>query len=159
MIPKILLGVGIGLVALVGFGVLATILAAQRAEPPVPLGVRNGQLAPCPPTPNCVSSQSNDPQHAIAPLMYDGNTDQARATLRAVLASYPRMTMLHDDADYLHVLVRSATIGFPDDVEFFFDSTAQQIHVRSASRMGRGDLGVNRARVESIRTAFALATR
>lgn len=157
MFRKIVLAVGISAAALVGFGMLV-LVAAQRATPPVPLGIRDGRLAPCPPTPNCVSSQSDDPQHAIAPLPFPGDRDAARAALRQVLANQPRMTILRDESDYMHVLFRSPTLGFPDDVEFLFDAAAPQIHVRAAARMGHDDLGVNRARIESIRAALALHT-
>jgi uncharacterized protein (DUF1499 family) len=112
---------------------------------PTNLGVRNGRLAPCRRTPNCVSSQADpaDAEHYIAPLT--GRIEDVR---RAV-ESMPRTTIVSVTADYLYAEVRSKLLGFVDDVEFFFDGSAVQ--VRSASRLGRRDFAVNRKRVERVR--------
>ena len=76
---------------------------------------------------------------------------EAQQRVREVLAAQPRVELIHDEPGYLHAVFRSPTMGFPDDVEFLFDEAAGLIHFRSASRLGRGDLGVNRARIEEIR--------
>jgi uncharacterized protein (DUF1499 family) len=112
---------------------------------PTNLGVRNGRLAPCRRTPNCVSSQADpaDAEHYIAPLT--GRIEDVR---RAV-ESMPRTTIVSVTADYLYAEFRSKLLGFVDDVEFFFDGSA--IQVRSASRLGRRDFAVNRKRVERVR--------
>jgi uncharacterized protein (DUF1499 family) len=112
---------------------------------PTNLGVRNGRLAPCRRTPNCVSSQADpaDAEHYIAPLT--GRIEDVR---RAV-ESMPRTTIVSVTADYLYAEFRSKLLGFVDDVEFFFDGSAVQ--VRSASRLGRRDFAVNRKRVERVR--------
>jgi uncharacterized protein (DUF1499 family) len=112
---------------------------------PTNLGVRNGRLAPCRRTPNCVSSQADpaDAEHYIAPLT--GRIEDVR---RAV-ESMPRTTIVSVTADYLYAEFRSKLLGFVDDVEFFFDGSAVQ--VRSASRLGRRDFAVNRKRVERLR--------
>ena len=109
------------------------------------LGVRDGRLAPCRRTPNCVSSQADpsDREHYIAPL---GATI---AQVRDVVESLPRTRVISSNASYLHAEFRSKLLGYVDDVEFFFDGKETQ--VRSASRLGRRDFGVNRARVEQIR--------
>jgi uncharacterized protein (DUF1499 family) len=112
---------------------------------PTNLGVKNGRLAPCRRTPNCVSSQADpaDAEHYIAPLT--GRIEDVR---RAV-ESMPRTTIVSVTADYLYAEFRSKLLGFVDDVEFFFDGSAVQ--VRSASRLGRRDFAVNRKRVERVR--------
>jgi len=110
------------------------------------LGVKDGRLAPPKRSPNCVSSQADpaDGEHYIAPIR--GSIGAAR---RAV-ESLPRTRVIRADADYLYAEFRSKLLGYVDDVEFFFDGAALQ--VRSASRMGRRDFGVNRKRVETLRS-------
>jgi uncharacterized protein (DUF1499 family) len=115
------------------------------------LGVSNGKLAPCPNSPNCVSSQSTDTLHAIAPLTYNSSPEKAIANLKQVIESLPRTTIISETEDYLYVEFKSALMGFVDDVEFSLDRNANVIHVRSASRLGQSDLGVNRKRIETIR--------
>ena len=109
------------------------------------LGVKDGRLARCKRTPNCVSSQADpaDGEHYIAPLA--GTMEDVRRAVRAL----PRTTILRDDGNYLYAEFRSKLLGFVDDVEFYFDGSA--IQVRSASRLGRRDFGVNRKRVEELR--------
>ena len=109
------------------------------------LGVRDGRLAACKRSPNCVSSQANpaDREHYIAPI--HGNM----AGVRKAVESLGRTTIVRGDANYLHAEFRSRLLGYVDDVEFFFDG--QVIHVRSCSRLGRRDFGVNRKRVEELR--------
>jgi uncharacterized protein (DUF1499 family) len=112
---------------------------------PANLGVREGRLAPCKRTPNCVSSQANpsDPEHYIAPI--HGN----RAQATQAVASMPRATIIEKKPDYLYAEFRSRLLRYIDDVELYFDG--QVIHVRSCSRLGRRDFGVNRRRVEELR--------
>ncbi|HVJ23701.1 MAG TPA: DUF1499 domain-containing protein [Burkholderiales bacterium] len=109
------------------------------------LGVKDGRLAPCRRTPNCVSSQADpgDREHYIAPLK--GNL----AALRKAVESLPRTTIISSTSNYLYAEFRSKLLGFVDDVEFFYDGSALQ--VRSASRLGRRDFHVNRKRVERLR--------
>lgn len=118
-------------------------------------GATPKSLKPCPQSPNCVSSQAGDPEHAIAPLTYQDSRAEAQARLRRVLAGMKRMTIVADEDDYIHAEARSLIFRFVDDVEFVFSTSEKVIHVRSASRVGYSDLGVNRKRVEEIRTRFA----
>ncbi len=119
------------------------------------LGVNNGKLADCPNSPNCVSSQSpsSDETHFIQPLKYSSTSEKALTDLKAVIESEARTKIIKESSDYLYAEFKSALMGFVDDVEFYLDST-NTIHVRSASRLGQSDLGVNRKRVETIRTKF-----
>lgn len=112
------------------------------------------RLKPCPDTPNCVSTLASDRMHAIAPLTYDGRGDDAQSALRTVIEKMPRSKIVADEPGYLHVEFRSLIFRFVDDVEFVVDDDAKVVHFRSAARMGRGDLGVNRRRMERIRRAF-----
>ncbi len=118
------------------------------------LGVHAGQLAPCPTTPNCVSSQSQDAVHQIAPLTYNSTDQEAMAHLKTVLQSFRRAKAIAQTENYIYSEFTIPVVGFVDDVEFLLDKDAKAIHVRSASRLGEGDLGVNRRRIETIRTKF-----
>ncbi|MCP9464314.1 MAG: DUF1499 domain-containing protein [Nitrospira sp.] len=109
------------------------------------------ELAPCPSSPNCVSTQAQDARHAIAPLRYQKPLAEAKAMLKAALDSLPRTRLVEEDDIYLHYEVTSLLFRFVDDVEFLFDEQAKTIHFRSASRVGYGDFGVNRRRMEEIR--------
>lgn len=119
------------------------------------LGVSGGKLARCPNTPNCVSSQSSDGEHTIAPLTYSSTPEQAIANLKSVIQSLPRTKIITESKDYLYAEFKSALMGFVDDVEFYLDRNANVIQVRSASRLGQSDLGVNRKRIETIRAKLA----
>lgn len=112
---------------------------------PTNLGVKNGLLAPCRRSPNCVSSQADpaDREHYIAPLK------ASMEDVRKAVEALPRTRIVLAHPNYLHAEFRSRLLGFVDDVEFFFDGAAVQ--VRSASRLGRRDFGVNRARIERLR--------
>jgi uncharacterized protein (DUF1499 family) len=125
------------------------------------LGARDGRLAPCKRTPNCVSSQADadeDAGHYVAPIRISAGARDARAALRSMLQSMPRVKIVVDEEKYLYAEFSSRIMGFVDDVEFLIDAKAGVIHVRSASRLGRRDFEVNRARVEAIRNRIAAAT-
>ena len=126
---------------------------------PLGLGARDGKLLPCPSSPNCVSSQALDEEHRVAPLAYSGSLDAAMKRLAAVIRSLPRTAVITDTGAYLHVEFTSALFRFVDDVEFLADDTAKVIHVRSASRLGTSDLGVNRRRIEEIRRRWSETAR
>ena len=115
------------------------------------LGVIGGRLSPCRRTPNCVSSQADpaDKEHYVAPIPFNGD---AIAAVRKAVESMPRARVVSADSHYLYAEFRSALLGYVDDVEFHYDGSV--IHVRSASRLGRRDFGVNRARIETIRAAY-----
>jgi uncharacterized protein (DUF1499 family) len=114
----------------------------------------NNKLPPCPATPNCVCSQSTDKRHAIEPFHYQEGMEEARQRLLAVIAAQKRTRVVSNQGIYLHAEFTSALFRFVDDVEFLFDDTAKVIHVRSASRIGSYDLGVNRRRIEDLRSRF-----
>jgi uncharacterized protein (DUF1499 family) len=126
---------------------------AQSSIPP--LGSDGSNLKQCPQSPNCVSSQAGDSEHAVAPLTYSDSRAEAYARLKTVLSEMTRMTIVAQKEDYIHAEARSLIFRFVDDVEFYFPAEEKVIHVRSASRVGYSDLGVNRKRVEEIRDRFA----
>ena len=121
---------------------------------PANLGVREGRLAACKTTPNCVSSQADpaDREHHIAPIPFRGSAAEAMAAVRKAVEAMERTTVIAHERAYLYAEFRSRLMGYVDDVEFAHDAAAGLIHVRSASRLGRRDFGVNRARVEQLRS-------
>jgi uncharacterized protein (DUF1499 family) len=134
-----------------------SIAAVFSWKRPGNLGVTDGRLAPCRRTPNCVSSQADpaDAVHYIAPIPFKGDAAAAIAAARNAVAGMRRATVIREAPGYLYAEFRSRLIGFVDDVEFAFDGQAGVLHVRSSSRLGRRDYGVNRARVESLRRRIA----
>ncbi len=120
---------------------------------PTNIGVTNGKLASCPNTPNCVNSQAiaGDTEHSIQPIQIGGEMPQRMADLKQVIRSMPRATIIKETNNYLYVEFASKLMGFVDDVELYFDNDGKFIQVRSASRLGESDLGVNRQRIEEIR--------
>ncbi len=119
---------------------------------PQNLGVNEGKFADCPNSPNCVSSQSPDVVHQIAPLTYEDSETEAFERLKAIIENLDNAKIITADEEYLYAEFTSAIMGFVDDVEFYLDKADNIIQVRSASRLGESDLGVNRQRVEMIRS-------
>jgi len=138
----------------VGFPCIALGLMSFLAKAPDGLGVRNGRLAPCPATPNCVSTQAETQQHWIAPLTPPDSDIAPVARIARIVRSLPRTCIVEQSETYLRAEFRSRIFRFCDDAEFFYDVPRGQIHFRSASRVGQSDLGVNRRRMEGIRQQF-----
>jgi len=125
-------------------------LWARSARVPAELAVRTGRLRPCPDKANCVNSLDGGPA-AIAPLPYPADPATTRERLRQALLALPGVSQVHEDGDWWHAECRSRVLGFVDDLELLLDDRAGIIHVRSASRLGYSDFGVNRRRVERLR--------
>jgi len=123
------------------------------------LGAVRGRLAPPKPTPNCVSSQADpgDAMHYIEPLRFGGEPARAWAVLKVVVQGMERARIVREEGGYLYAEFTSRLMGYVDDVEFLLDERSRVIHVRSASRLGIRDFGVNRDRIEAIRTRLAAA--
>lgn len=121
---------------------------------PVNLGIKDGKLAPCPSSPNCVSSQSTDREHVIEPLSFPGTVTEARDGTREIILGMKRSRIVTETDSYIHAEFTSAVFRFVDDLEFWFDESTKVIHIRSAARLGYSDLGVNRKRVEDIRARW-----
>ena len=115
----------------------------------------SGELAPCPSSPNCVSSQSSDPDHQIAPFPINESPTAAIQRLQEILQQQDNAEIISAEPNYLYGEFTSRIMGFVDDVEFWADPDNNVIQVRSASRLGESDLGVNRQRIETIRSEFA----
>lgn len=160
MIKNIFL-IAVGLAALVVIAGQVGLLGGQRPE----LGVVDGRLQPPSPTPNSVSSQTHlhpgHPQAAYAavdplPLKAAGVAASLRV-LVGVLQAMPGVTVVEQKDNYLRAQAQTRWLKFIDDLEFWIDPQQARIEVRSASRLGRKDFGVNRARLEAIRNAYLAA--
>jgi uncharacterized protein (DUF1499 family) len=119
------------------------------------VGLVGGRFQACPETANCVSSQeARGGKHYVEPLRYEGDLERAKGILSEVLLVMPRTRIVTRQDNYWHVEFSSRLFGFIDNVEFLFDPVDPVIHVRSASRVGTYDWGVNARRVEKIRGSF-----
>lgn len=152
------------------YALLVLIVAAFAAgqaglfagKTPTDLGVVNGRLKPPSRTENSVSSQAGlYPDHPmkayaeIAPIKFTGEGRAAIDRIKRIVESTAGARVVRAEPSYLYAQFQTRWLKFVDDAEFFADDAAKVIHVRSASRIGRGDLGVNRARVEAIRARFS----
>ena len=140
----------LGIACLLGSFLLLFFLSGCSGNRPSNLGVKDNRLSPCPSSPNCVSSQSNDKRHKIDPIRFTATPAEAMNRLKMIIQGMERTTVVRETPGYLHVEFRTF-LGFVDDVEFYADGSQKVLHLRSASRVGYWDLGVNRRRIESIR--------
>ncbi len=152
----------IGVCALPVAVLLAAQLGAFSGQPPSNMGPRDGKLRPPSKTPNSVSSQADLwPQHPmrddarIAPLAVQGSGPATLARLRKIAQALPGAKVVEARDDYLYVQFTTRWMKFVDDAEFWFDPAHNVVQLRSASRVGSKDFGVNRARIETLRQALA----
>ena len=124
------------------------------------LGVqKDGKLSKCPDMPNCVCScYSEDAAHAIDPLIFQGSAEEAKARIKKVIGESKGFKIVEEKAEYMRVEVTSSLFKFVDDVEFLIKSSEKKIHLRSASRLGKWDVGANKKRMKLFAQAFASAT-
>jgi uncharacterized protein (DUF1499 family) len=121
------------------------------------LGIDNGQLSPCPSTPNCVNSQATDEKHYIEPIVTSDTPLEIKNQLLEMLNESKSSKITVTENNYIRAEFTSKLFHFVDDVEFYFpDTNAKEmtIHTRSASRVGHSDFGVNRKRIEKMRSKF-----
>jgi uncharacterized protein (DUF1499 family) len=160
--PLLTLSIALMLLLLSGVSIARPALAFSPPAPlialfsfagdrPANLGLQNGKFAACATTPNCVNSQARDAEHQIDPIRYSTKPELAWATLKQTILKTPKATIVTETPDYLYAEYTSKLMGFVDDVEFHLNPDAAVIEVRSASRLGESDLGVNRQRIEAIR--------
>ncbi|WP_163529458.1 DUF1499 domain-containing protein [Halobacillus ihumii] len=114
------------------------------------LGVRNGELAPCPNSPNCISTQAQRSKQKMKSLPFFRDKDGAKNVILNIIGAEKRTEIQSQQEDYLHVVFTSKFLKFKDDVEFYFDQLEERVHFRSASRVGYIDFGANRKRMEQI---------
>ena len=124
------------------------------APRPDNLGLKNNLLLSCPKSPNCVLSQVSDAKHKIKPIYYATSVEAAKERLNQVILSMDGTRIITQNEVYWHVEFTTRWLRFIDDVEFYFPESEALIHLRSASRSGYWDLGVNRKRTKGIRSRF-----
>lgn len=146
------------ILVLVILAILAGQLGMFKGVAPNDLGVAEGRLKLPADTPNSVSSQAdlypNHPQHSYAriePLPSVGDSKSTLERIKAIIESMPGSEVITYQEHYLYVQFTTRVMKFVDDAEFWFDPQSNVVQVRSASRLGKSDLGVNRKRIESIR--------
>ncbi len=154
----IFLVTGLLVVVAVGLGQMGFL----AGDPPTGIGVHDGRLAKPATTPNSVSSQANlypdNPQMQYAriePLHFSGDGVAAMGKLATVIRGMKGATIIEERPDYIQAQFETAVMRFNDDAEFWLDNVTGVIQLRSASRLGQSDLGVNRKRIETIRVQFA----
>jgi uncharacterized protein (DUF1499 family) len=152
----------VAVAALALLGVLAGQAGLLRGSRPADLGVKDGRLKPPALTPNSVSSQADLwPDHPmrefarIAPLALVGDGPATIARLKSLIQATPGAELVAARADYLQATFTTPLMKYTDDVEFWFDPAAGVVQLRSASRLGHGDMGANRARIEALRQRLA----
>ncbi len=138
-----LIGIVIVLVVLVGF------LFWKNMSMPKTTGMVDGRLQPCPKSPNCVCCCHNDKEHYIAPLPYTSKNTLDQ--IQAYLSQHYNAQVVQRTPDYMHIVITTPTMHYKDDLEFAVDRQKGIVKVRSASRIGYSDAGVNRARIEALR--------
>jgi uncharacterized protein (DUF1499 family) len=134
--------------------ILLAVAVVSCVNPSKQTGIADGRLRPCPGSPNCVCSQDVGRDSSIDPLTFTGSSAKALDRLKNAVLAMPRTRLVDEGPGYLRFEFRSAVFRFTDDVEFLFDGDNPVIQVRSASRVGYSDLGVNRRRIEAIRLKF-----
>ena len=160
---RLLKWIGIGMAVLAALTLLAGQLGFFEGTSPDDLGVRDGRLKRPSETPNSVSSQvrlwPDHPQREyadIAPLALRGDGPTTIAKLKQLVQVQTGARIAESRADYLYVQYTSRWLRFVDDLELWFDPATGVIQVRSSSRLGRSDFGVNRQRVEALRARLAV---
>lgn len=136
------------------FGAIAGVGLVMTFHEPGNLWIKTHEFAGCPSRPSCVSSKSDDDAHRIAPLHFAGDLAAARKGLEDAIRAMPLTTIVHATPEYLHVVFETPKMRFHDDVELLLEPGGT-IHVRSLSRFGYRDMGINRERVELLREATA----
>ncbi len=141
----------LALLVLIPIGGLAVLSIRSRQAPT--LGAVDGRLRPCPKgSQNCVCSQSE--VNSIAPIPYSGSAEDALARMESLINTTAGGSVVERSPNYLHAEFRTRLFRFIDDVEILVDQGRGVLHVRSASRVGKSDLGANRERVELLRERF-----
>jgi uncharacterized protein (DUF1499 family) len=151
----------VAILVLIVLAVAAGHLGFLQGTAPEDLGVRDGKLKPPSTTENSVSSQAalypDHPQRGyadIAPLPLKGDGPATMARIKAIVEGMEGAKVVKSAPGYLYAQFTTKLMKYVDDVEFWFDPKANLIQVRSASRVGRGDMGVNRKRIEAVRAAL-----
>ena len=152
MLKKISLGIGVMLAILLLAFLVMFYRIARQSDDLVNAGLVNDVLQACPDRPSCVSSYASSEEHLIAAFSVPSTMNEPVAVMAAVIGGQARAEILEQNSNYLHATFKSAIFGFVDDLEVLFDG--EELQVRSVSRVGYSDMGVNRARVDALREVW-----
>lgn len=129
-------------------------MVVKNSIVPSTIGIINGELAPLPKSPNCVSSFAIDKDKYVEPLPFVGDFETSKAKLLEEMSNYGDMEIITDDGTYMHIVFTTGKMKYHDDVELLFDLTLQKINYRSASRVGYSDMGLNKERYSEIKMKY-----
>jgi uncharacterized protein (DUF1499 family) len=133
--------------------IIGSIIKNQKTPPTI--GVKNGQFAPMPRTPNAVSSQSETEATRVDPIPFkQSGLKESKKAILQILDTFKDIDIIKEEKNYIHAVSTTVTLHFHDDLEFFFDERIRAIHFRSASRVGYSDLGLNRKRYNQLLSAY-----
>ncbi len=127
-------------------------LFACSGQRPLNLGVQDNKLPACPKSPNCISSDADNESQRILPFQIKGASSEMWHLIKKSLLMLPRTKIITESPDYIHAECSSAIFGFVDDLELHLRPSNAIIAIRSASRLGYSDFGVNRKRIKTLRT-------
>lgn len=133
--------------------VLLSIMFFSGCYSSLQISLSKERLAPCPDSPNCVSSFSDNPRHGIDPFPVPRSGRESLDLLKDIVNATNGSEILWT-SERAFAAIFTTRLGFVDDVQFLLDEKVRVIHVRSASRLGYWDLGVNRKRMEAIRREY-----
>jgi uncharacterized protein (DUF1499 family) len=128
---------------------ISLIALSCAGKPPTTIG----NFTDCPKKPNCVSTKNSYSKSYIEPIRYTGSRVEAIKIIFLTIEFFEESRVKNAKDNFIYVEFVSEIFGFVDDVEFYFNKPGV-IEFRSASRIGYSDLGVNRNRMESIRSKF-----
>jgi uncharacterized protein (DUF1499 family) len=155
-LPRVARRLALGAAVLTGAILIGGCMGLLSGTRPSSLGANGGSLQPVrTQLTNAVSSTATTDYHRIAPLAATPDPKATFARLRTVVTAMPGASIVESTPTYLYAEYTTRWLGFVDDVEFLLDEPAGVIQVRSASRLGRKDFGVNRARIEAVRERLA----
>ena len=129
-------------------------LLSCSGQRPTNIGITDSKLSACPASPNCVSSDASDEAHNILPFQFVKVTTGTWQVIRQAVLELPRTEIITETTNYIHAECSSAVFGFVDDLELHLRASDNSIAIRSASRLGHSDFGVNRKRIETLRSTL-----
>ncbi|CAE6927583.1 hypothetical protein ACOMICROBIO_NCLOACGD_03162 [Vibrio sp. B1ASS3] len=109
--------------------------------------------SPCGDKPNCVSTQDTREEYNLTPFTLTESTNID--VIEQVTLELPGAKTAVKEGNYLRIECTSKIMRFVDDLELKIEG--DQLIVRSESRVGYSDFGVNRKRAEQLRSLLANA--
>jgi len=131
--------------------IMSITLFSCSGQKPKDLGVFDNKFSTCPGSPNCVSSDAEDKDHNIEFFKLNTGLENDWQAVHEIVASLKRTKIITFNENYIHAECSSAIFGFVDDLQLHLRKHGQYVAVKSASRLGYSDFGVNRKRIANLR--------